>query len=104
MLYVTVEILRFVDDHMPGFVECRLIDVLGESHTFIEKISVVTTAYLDSASHFPQPGSLGCEMITMGQDEQGHELREITTEQPWNIESTLGKSKFVVLADQLSEE
>jgi hypothetical protein len=52
---VTVQISRFVDEHQPGFVECILMDALGESHLFVEKVPVVSTDDLWSTSSYPQP-------------------------------------------------
>jgi hypothetical protein len=55
-LGVSVEISRYVDDSQPGWVECRLVDVLGDEHLFVEKVPVVTRVDLDAASNFPQGG------------------------------------------------
>ena len=53
---IKVEIVRFVDDSFPGFVECRLVDVWQRTWVFIEKVPVVTTEQLDSASVYPSRG------------------------------------------------
>jgi hypothetical protein len=104
MIYVSVEIFRFVCEHQPNIVEARLVDAFGQPHCFIEKIPAFTTAYLDSESQYPQPGAMACEILAQSRDEQGRDLREIHTYRPWSIESTSGKRNFVVLADQLFQE
>ena len=60
MASVRVEIGRYTDDHQPGFVECRLTDVDGRVWSFEEKVPIVCAEYLNAASQYPQPGSVGC--------------------------------------------
>jgi hypothetical protein len=63
MLGVKVEILRYVDDSQPGFVECRLIDAWGNQHLFLEKVPVVTLENLDVSSTYPQSGIIACQIV-----------------------------------------
>ena len=63
MARVRVEIVRYTDDHQPGFVECRLTDVAGRDWSFEEKVPVVGTEYLDAASQYPRSGSMGCTVL-----------------------------------------
>ena len=100
---VHVDILRIVDDGNPGWVECRLVDALGQSHTFTEKIPVVTEEDLWHDSAYPCAGSVACEVVKRWQDETGRVLCEINTEQPWFLESKEGKTSFVVLGSQVAE-
>lgn len=102
MIYVSVEILRFVDDCQPGVVECLLVDSFGQAHTFVEKIPLVSAEYMDRESSYPKPGWIACEVLATQNDDKGSEIKEIDTSRPWHIESTAGKSYFVVLAAQLS--
>ena len=37
---------RNVDDHQPGFVECRFLDAAGQPHVIIEKLPVVSVETL----------------------------------------------------------
>ena len=104
MLYVAVEIVRFVDESFPGFVECHLNDASGQQHVFVDKVPVVTGVDLGPDSVYPQPGSIACEIFDRSTDAQGRELRKISTDRPWGIESISGAHSFVVLAEQLSEE
>src|SRR6185437_2963991 len=45
-----VQIVRFVDGHQPGFVECEFRDAKGELHVIRDKLPVLTTANLWSDS------------------------------------------------------
>lgn len=101
MIAVTVQIERFVDDHFPGFVECRLVDALGYSHLFIEKVPVVTTENLGSDSSYPCAGTIACEVESELSDEQGRKLLRVNTGRPWSVESTEGLSSFLVLSSQV---
>ena len=103
MLIVHVDILKFVDESNPGWVECQLIDAMGQAHTFIEKVPVVTEEDLWHDSVYPRAGIMGCEVVRRWQDDQGRALCEINTSRPWDIESKDGGTSFVVLAAQLDE-
>ena len=98
---VSIQVSRFVDDHQPGFVECVLVDAFGKAHVFIEKVSVVTTEDLRSASSYPNPGTIDCEVITEWTDDRGRALARINTERPWGFESTEGLTEFVVSTSEL---
>ena len=98
---LTVQISRFVDEHQPGFVECVLIDVHGQSHIFIEKVPIVTTESLCSTSSYPCLGSIDCDVESEWQDETGHSVSRVNTERPWGVESISGTSSFEVSSSQL---
>jgi hypothetical protein len=98
---LAVEISRFVDESNPGFVECLLVDALGHSHLFVEKVPVVTTEDLWSTSTYPRPGVIACEVEAEWKDGEGQSLARVSTELPWHVESTVGQTQFVVLASQL---
>jgi hypothetical protein len=98
---LTVDIVRFVDEHQPGFVECKLVDVNNEVHFFIEKAPVVSTEDLWSTSTYPRSGSIGCEILNSW-NEGSTGLVKVTTEKPWSVESTSGETEFIVLASQLN--
>jgi hypothetical protein len=99
---LAVEIVRFVDDHFPGFVECVLRDASGCAHTFVEKVPVISLEVLDSASHYPRPGTFACVVGEAWTDAHGRSLVRVRTDEPWGIESTTGQSSFVVLTSQIS--
>lgn len=98
---VKVEIVRFVDEHQPGFVECRLTDASGALHTFIEKVPVVTDESLWTDPKYPCTGAIACRLNGEFRDSAGRLLVRIDTEEPHGIESTLGESSFVVLFSQV---
>lgn len=98
-----VRIVRFVDEHQPGWVECEFVDIEGRIHKVVEKIPVVTSADLWRDSAYPQPGIIRCEVLGKWSDAQGKQLARITTDRPWLIESTEGLTEFVVEVTQLTE-
>ncbi len=65
---VAIEIVRYTDDHQPGWVECRLRDVHGHDWLFVEKVPLVTSAYLDIDSDYPRPGSIGVTVLKRSGD------------------------------------
>ena len=102
MSSVAIQISRFVDEHQPGFVECTLIDAPGATHQFVEKAPVVSMLELHANSTYPCGGALECEVESEWVDESGCRLVRINTERPWNIESSTGETRFVILSSQLT--
>ena len=98
---LSVEISRFVDDSNPGFVECLLVDALGRSHLFVEKVPIVSTEDLWSTSVYPRPGVIACAVEAEWKDGAGQSLARVSTELPWHVESTTGQTQFIVFASQL---
>jgi hypothetical protein len=98
---LAVSILRFVDDHQPGFVECAMTDASGEVHLFLEKVPVVTTMNLTATSRYPVEGVIACEVEATWLDEELRSLCRINTKWPWGVESTRGQTSFVVLWSQM---
>lgn len=97
-----VEIVRFVDEHQPGWVECRFTGAEGTVHTLIDKVPIFTQEDLWSDSAYPRPGVARCEVLEWSQDSQGRKLAHITIARPDGLESTNGVSDFVVLETQVS--
>ena len=98
---LSVQITRFVDEHQPGIVECVLLDALGQTHIFVEKVPVVSTENLCPTSSYPRPGFIGCEIESEWKDGAGRSITQVNTAQPWGIESKLGATHFQVLSSQL---
>ena|ERR1700722_17478564 len=98
---VAVPIMRFVDDHQPGFVECQLVDAARASHIFVEKMPVVTTEVLRSTSSYPCSGAIDCLVLANWEDDRGIGLTRIDTSKPWGIESVVGVTEFVVTNSQI---
>jgi hypothetical protein len=101
MPVVAVSIIRFVDEHQPGFVECELTDAFGQTHSFVEKVPIVTVENLWSDSIYPRAGGISCEVKQEWQDDAGRSLVKVDTERPWRVESTAGATTFVVLSSQM---
>ena len=103
---LAVKIVRYVDDHFPGWVESEFVDADGRCHTIRDKVLGLTADYasLGPDSDYPQPGQVRCEILYKSLGADGTRLVHITTARPWAMESTEGLSEFVVLSTQLSEE
>jgi hypothetical protein len=98
-----VSIIRFVDEHQPGFVECEFTDAEGIVHTLTDKVPIFSFEDLWSDSVYPQPGFARCEVLSRSQDSQGRKLARVTIARPDSLESTTGLSEFVVLESQISD-
>jgi hypothetical protein len=98
---VAVQITRFVDDHVPGFVECILVDATGVAHIFVEKVPVVTTEVLLSSSSYPCSGAIDCQVLAQWEDADGVGLSRIDTSKPWGSESMAGVTEFVVASSKI---
>jgi hypothetical protein len=48
---LAVWIVRFVDQHFPGWVECEFIDAEGRRHTVRDKVPVFTTVGAGEKEH-----------------------------------------------------
>ena len=102
MAALDVEIVRFVDSHQPGFVECAITDAQGSKHLFVEKLPVVTVEALSENSSYPRRGTIQCVLLERWRDATGTELVSVDTSKPWSIESTAGQTRFEVLASQVT--
>lgn len=96
-----VQIVRFVDDSFPGFVECEFTDANGRIHRIIEKAPVVSAQTLCAESTFPQLGEIECEVGENGRDDAERSLVTVSTARPWGISSTEGQTSFVLLASDI---
>lgn len=99
--YIRAQIIRWVSDDFPGFVECRFADRFGREWAVIEKLPVLTDTELRSNSQFPQPALIACEVVARQQDDNGREIANITTLTPSAIETTDGTTSFQLYAEQL---
>jgi hypothetical protein len=97
MTGIKVEIVRFVSNDQPGFVECTFNDAWGKEHSIEEKIPVVTTKDLDENSDYPQGGIVACEVIKEWHDQDGRRLVTINIGTPWGVETTDGLAEFDIL-------
>jgi len=101
MVGIKVQIVRWIDDDQPGWVECTFLDYRGEEHRFREKAPVVSEADLHAGSPYPQAGIIGCTVLRRYVAEDGHTVMLIDTDQPWGIQSVEGRSRFDVAPENL---
>jgi hypothetical protein len=100
---IRAQILRWIADDFPGWVECSFLDHQGEEHRFREKVPMVSSADLHAGSPFPQPGVIGCTVVRRSIDESGRSVVSVDTDQPWGIESIDGRSRFEVDPEDMVE-
>src|SRR5690348_6724852 len=103
-MYVRAQIVKWVSDDFPGFVECRFADRFGREWIVVEKLPILTVADLRSDSQFPQPVLIACEVVARRQDGAGREIADITTKVPWGIEAMDGTTSFQLYAEQLQSD
>ena len=96
-----VQILEYIDDHFPGWVECAFVDAFSQRHLLHEKVPVVTTLPLTATSTYPQSGFIACEVEDSWLDDTGRRLVRVNTETLWGVQTAIGTSQFVVLQTQL---
>jgi len=102
---LAVEIVRFVDNHQPGWIEVQFVDIEGKRHSLIDKVpTFVTSGRLDPETGYPQPGVIVCTILSTSEDKNGQTVAHITTTRPYCLESTDGLSAFDVLSTQLSSD
>jgi hypothetical protein len=81
-----------------------MVDASGHEHLFVDKVPVVTNVGLSETSHFPQPGFIACIVIGRNKSDDGSQRVWIDTERPWGVETTVGRTQFEVLPEQLVEQ
>jgi hypothetical protein len=96
--FITVQIVRFVDDHQPGWVECELVDADGRRHIIIDKVPVLTNKDLRADSEYPTVGNVPCEILSRHQDENGREIMCVSTA-AIGIDTKEGLSEFTLPAN-----
>ncbi|HKF03660.1 MAG TPA: hypothetical protein VKB49_15180 [Candidatus Sulfotelmatobacter sp.] len=102
MTFLSVQIVRLVDDSFPGWVDCEFTDARARHHTITEKYAVLTHKMLDADSEYPTRGSMPCEVLHRYQNENGRACVRITTDKPLSIESNEGVSEFEVPEELVS--
>ena len=96
-----VDIVRFVDDRFPGFVECLFTDAYGRDHLLIEKVPMLTEKVLWVDSQYPQSGHLRCQILSRSKNIAGEALVGITIALPDGLETLDGVSEFTIFESQL---
>jgi hypothetical protein len=95
-----VQIVRFVDDRFPGWVEGQFVDADGRVHAVVDKFPIFTTEVLTAESCYPSAGNVRCNVLRLYRNDGGGELALIKLN---DVVSTAGLSEFVVLASQLTK-
>ena len=98
---LAVQIVRFVDEHQPGFIECQFQDAHGCVHVVVEKVPVITAEDLRANSTYPRPGAIACTVEKEYKDPAGRSLVTVSTELPWHVESSTGQTRFELLSWQV---
>ena len=104
MPLLSLKIVRFVEEHQPNIVACEFIDANDCLHTIIDKAAMFTGNDLERSSQYPQAGMVRCEVLDTSRDHSGRTLVWITLDRPDRIETTDGRSEFLVLDSQISDD
>jgi hypothetical protein len=102
---LSVQIVRWVDDHFPGFVACEFVDAWKHVHKLIDKVPMVTTDDLDATSVYPQEGSIRCTVLERWRELRSPQLGELVRVYigyPDNMETTEGSREFVVQSSHVT--
>ena len=98
---ILIQIVRFVDNNFPGWVECLLTDAESQVHSFIEKAPVVSLDPLTSTSTYPRGGFIPCMVEQEWQSAFGQDLVQVSTEHPYGVASATGRARFTLLKSQV---
>ena len=96
-----VQIVRFVDESQPGWVESQFRDAHGEVHSIIDKVPLFTGADLWSNSDYPQPGFIECSVLERIPGPGGNLVRICI--EPYHFEITNERSEFVISEAEISD-
>jgi len=101
---LVVQIVRWVDDHFPGFVACEFVDAWKRVHTLIDKVPMVTADDLDATSVYPQRGGVRCTVLERWRELRAEELGELVRVYigyPDTMETSEGIREFVMQSSQV---
>jgi hypothetical protein len=100
---IKISITSFIDDHQPGFVECKFYDAYGKEHIIQDKVPIVTEKDLDANSKYTQDGVIACEIVKEWNDSKGQKIFTVNTSKPWGVDTIYGLTEFEVLEEQLTD-
>lgn len=103
MKAIKILITSFIDDHQPGFVECKFQDAFGIEYIVQDKVPIVTDKDLDANSEYPQDGVIACEIVKEWNVTNGRKIFTVNTSKTWGVETIEGVSEFDVFEEQLVE-
>lgn len=101
MKALKISITSFIDDHQPGFVECKFFDACGKEHIVQDKVPIVTEKDLDANSEYPRDGVIACEILKVWHDSNGQKILTIDTSKPWDVDTSDGLTEFDVFEEHL---
>jgi len=99
--YVLAKVTRWVaDEPIPGLVEVVLVDGAGHAWTFVDKTAMFESkdSILLSTSSYPTEVRLACTVVR-----RTAEAVTVSTAMPAGLETTDGKSTFVMLPSRVEE-
>ena len=98
MFFIKAWATQLIDrSFCPEIVLCEIVDVNGCKHRFIEKWPVVSAEKFENI--FPKECTIGCVVL-----EERPTSYIVSTEQPWDIDSTEGKTVFEISKELVFEE
>jgi hypothetical protein len=103
MLALKIDIVKYIRDDQPGFVEAKFKDAWDKEFVVHDKVPIFTSEYLDMHSHYPCPGFIACLKIKEFIDGKGRTIVAINTGEPWAVDTIDGICQFDVLSEQLTE-
>jgi hypothetical protein len=65
------QIVRWVSDDFPGWVEASFTDAMGKAWIFVDKAPIFTTEPLSADSTLPRPGVIRCVVLGRRSDPSG---------------------------------
>jgi hypothetical protein len=98
--YVRATVTRWIaDEPFPGLVEVVLVDATGQGWIFVDKSAMFDpNDVLRSTSSYPTELRLACTVVRRTAEDV-----TVSTAEPWGLETTEGKSTFVMLPSQVEE-
>jgi hypothetical protein len=102
--YIRVTARRWVSDEpFPGLVEVLLQDAWGKAWKFIDKAPMFDEfGVLDRQSIYPIQLEIACTVLGV-RTTGGQDVVQISTADPWGLETVEGTYVFEVAADQIAQ-
>lgn len=100
-MILKVQVVRYVDNGFPGWVESEFIDAEGRRHEFVEKVPIISDEQIGPEDIYPRNGRIRCEILEQWRDAKDRDLVRVNTLVPDAVETTEGASEFVVYPSQV---
>jgi hypothetical protein len=99
---VKVTVVGWHENHPPGIVECSLVDRRGRDWRIALKYYDATKEELSPDSEYPLLGSVLCQILERGVDENGKSIAKIELDVPLENLSENGIDQFEIFTGQLT--